>query len=261
MDHSAVWTGTEMLVWGGRRSVSDLDSLNSGGRYDPQTDQWRPLSTEKAPSSRSRHAAVWTGGEMLVWGGEGPQGQERSGGRYDPATDQWSAMSTTNAPAPRRYPGAVWDGSGLIIDGGQTSSTTDAAGARYDAARDSWKALANPPFLTNGAAALNAEQWFPAMVWADHQLFLWISRGGARYDSTSDEWESLSPSGPGLHVPPVGHIGMSGIWTESEVIFWGGRPSSDGNNSDWCTGLRYNPSTKSWRPTSVSMPELDHEGD
>src|SRR5213595_931439 len=68
--HTAVWTGSEMIVWGGH---GDFDLLgyyfNTGGRYDPSTDSWTATSTVNAPDGRYRHTAVWTGNEMIVWGG------------------------------------------------------------------------------------------------------------------------------------------------------------------------------------------------
>jgi len=63
--HTAVWTGSAMLVWGG----VNAGYLNTGGRYDPATDSWTATSTANAPSPRDKHTAVWTGSAMLVWGG------------------------------------------------------------------------------------------------------------------------------------------------------------------------------------------------
>jgi autotransporter-associated beta strand protein len=64
--HTAVWSGTEMIVWSGGNSGG---LLNTGGRYDPSTDSWTATSTTNAPSARVNHTAVWTGSEMIVWGG------------------------------------------------------------------------------------------------------------------------------------------------------------------------------------------------
>ena len=64
--HTAVWTGSEMIVWGG---LSGADYLNTGGRYNPSTDNWTATSTTNAPDGRDVHTAVWTGSEMIVWGG------------------------------------------------------------------------------------------------------------------------------------------------------------------------------------------------
>ena len=63
--HTAVWTGSEMIVWGGLW----LRRFNSGGRYNPSTDSWTATSTTNAPTARYGHTAVWTGSEMIVWGG------------------------------------------------------------------------------------------------------------------------------------------------------------------------------------------------
>jgi len=44
-------------------------TLNTGGRYDPGTDSWTATNTTNAPSARALHTAIWTGSEMIVWGG------------------------------------------------------------------------------------------------------------------------------------------------------------------------------------------------
>jgi hypothetical protein len=67
-EHTAVWTGTEMIVWGGAYTGATVYP-NTGGRYNPSTDSWTATSTANAPSGRSGHAAVWTGSEMIIWGG------------------------------------------------------------------------------------------------------------------------------------------------------------------------------------------------
>src|SRR5437588_2469875 len=64
--HTAVWIGSEMIVWGGTDSSGDL---NTGGRYNPSTDGWTATSTTNAPTARDGHTAVWTGSQMIVWGG------------------------------------------------------------------------------------------------------------------------------------------------------------------------------------------------
>ena len=59
-----------MIVWGGCRSSACFYPLfDSGGRYDPVADAWRPTSLTGAPYQRRHHTAVWTGQEMIIWGG------------------------------------------------------------------------------------------------------------------------------------------------------------------------------------------------
>ena len=55
-----------MIVWGGRNFGVDF---NTGGRYNPSTNSWTATSTINAPDCPSCHTAVWTGSEMIVWGG------------------------------------------------------------------------------------------------------------------------------------------------------------------------------------------------
>src|ERR1041385_9117667 len=81
-DHTAVWTGTEMIVWGGRNARAA--TVNSGGRYNPSTDSWTATSTTNAPIARSNHTAVWTGSEMIVWGGSGSRMEEDTTGLQYP---------------------------------------------------------------------------------------------------------------------------------------------------------------------------------
>jgi hypothetical protein len=82
--HTAVWTEREMLVWGGRGSTKTASIfLNTGGRYDPATDTWTDISITNAPHGRWGHTAVWTGSEMLVWGGWDATSYFNDGGRYN----------------------------------------------------------------------------------------------------------------------------------------------------------------------------------
>ena len=102
-----------MIIWGG----SGPTIINTGGRYNPSTDSWAATSTTNAPSARDLHTAVWTGTEMIVWGGYDGISRVNTGGRYNPGTDSWTATSTTNAPTGRERHTAVWSGSEMIIWG------------------------------------------------------------------------------------------------------------------------------------------------
>jgi hypothetical protein len=88
-NYSAVWSGTEMIVWGGIANGSG--GLNTGGRYNPLSDTWRPTSTNgHVPYPRGFQTAVWTGSEMIVWGGWAGVAEVilrvlGSGGAYCPA--------------------------------------------------------------------------------------------------------------------------------------------------------------------------------
>ncbi len=85
---------------------------------------------------RYNHTAVWTGGTMIVWGGEsGPASDTQFERRRDLQSDdqQWTATgtTTTGAPEARYYHTAVWTGTTMIVWGGvdvlsgRTSSLND----------------------------------------------------------------------------------------------------------------------------------------
>src|SRR5439155_15847727 len=82
--HTAGWTGSEMIVWGG---LNNGTSFNSGGRYNPGTDSWTATSTTNAPDARYSHTAVWSGSQMIVWGGRDRASDFNNGGRDHPATN------------------------------------------------------------------------------------------------------------------------------------------------------------------------------
>lgn len=64
--HSAVWTGAEMLILGGRNESGDL---SDGYAFNPVDQTWRQLSEEGASQARSDASAVWNGDEVLMFGG------------------------------------------------------------------------------------------------------------------------------------------------------------------------------------------------
>ena len=91
--HGAVWDGPTMtmIVWGGG---DDVDTgLSSGARYDPALDAWSAIADASGTlPGRQRHTTVWTGAEMIVWGGlDSDANPLASGGVYDPAGDSWTA--------------------------------------------------------------------------------------------------------------------------------------------------------------------------
>jgi N-acetylneuraminic acid mutarotase len=96
--------------------------LNDGGRYNPAGNSWTAVTTTGAPAARDLHTAVWTGSEMIVWGGFGSGLND--GGRYNPAGNSWTAVTTSGAPAARFYHTAVWTGSEMIVWGGSAFNDT-----------------------------------------------------------------------------------------------------------------------------------------
>jgi hypothetical protein len=57
-----------MVVFGGEDSTG---ALVTGGGYDPATGLWHNLSTAGNALARRGHTGVWTGAELVVFGGLG----------------------------------------------------------------------------------------------------------------------------------------------------------------------------------------------
>jgi dockerin type I repeat protein len=243
--HTAVWTGSEMIVWGGEVGLSLYS--NTGGRYTPATDSWAATSTVNAPSARASHTAVWTGTEVILWGGVNPSGWLDTGGRYNPGTDGWTSTSTANAPHVRYRHTAVWTGSAMIVWGGyyQEPSSTDHyvnTGGRYDPNTDSWIAT----------STINAPDGRDShtVIWTGNEMIVWggeiansqLVNTGGRYNAATDSWAATS-----AFNTPSARFHHTGIWTGSEMIVWGGYTFSSQTN----TGGRYNPGVNTWTATNT----------
>ncbi|HEV2799645.1 MAG TPA: Ig-like domain-containing protein [Pyrinomonadaceae bacterium] len=249
---TAVWTGTEMIIWGGQGPSGGR--TNSGARYNPAVDTWTPTSAINAPQPRRAHSAVWTGTEMIVWGGCGASFDFcglSDGGRYNPATDSWTPTSTKSAPSSRSGHTAVWTGSKMIVWGGcshgyNNRCTALNSGGVYDPATNTW----TPTSTTNAPSPRSGH----TAVWTGTEMIVWgPSNTGGRYNLASNSWTPTNT----LNAPSA-RTGFTAVWTGTEMIIWGGY---EGNFVTLNTGGRYNPQTDSWTPTSTTnapAPRFSH---
>ena len=241
--HSAVWTGSKMIVFGGYNGSGGFQELGDGGIYDPATGLWSSLNTNGAPSARSWHSAVWTGSKMIVFGGVSRGGNyPRSGGVYDPATDSWSSLNTNGAPSARRGHSAVWTGSKMIIFGG-TNGRMLADGGIYDPATDSWS-----PLNTNDAPSSRHHH---LAVWTGAEMVIMGGHNttdrladGVTYDPVTNMWSSLNINGA-----PSARSWRTGVWTGSKMVVFGGHTGGAGriNSTDV-----YDPATGLWSSLSIN---------
>jgi hypothetical protein len=139
--HLAVWTGSEMVVWGGTSNGAASGALSSGGIYNRATSEWRAVSLVNAPEARIDATVVWTGSTMIVWGGRNKVGTALAdGGVLDPTTNTWTAVPDDSLSGRYRHT-AVWTGSEMIIWGGRDQAGTQiSSGARFDPEKKSWLA-------------------------------------------------------------------------------------------------------------------------
>jgi hypothetical protein len=220
--HAAVWTGSEMLIWGGREGWDLANFKENGGRYQLSANLWRPLSAVNAPRHRSEMVSVWTGTEMIVWGGQAEKSELLGdGGRYHPATDRWLAIASSPLAPPRLMPFAVWTGEELVVWGGYVSTSPNClnSGFRYHPGRNVWR-----PISQSGAPAGRA--WGEA-VWTGTEVLVWGGTAdatkatclddGAAYNPATDTWRPL----PSANAPSARMMHCVG-WTGQEMVVWGG---------------------------------------
>lgn len=136
---SAVWSGTELLVWGGG-SAAGSPASDDGAVYDPRTEQWRAMP--QAPlSARAEQVAVWADDLLVVWGGRGDGLALADGALYDPVADRWDALPP--APLSARA-GAASAASGhhvVIVGGYEASGGVLPDGAVLDLGTRTWQRL------------------------------------------------------------------------------------------------------------------------
>jgi hypothetical protein len=204
-DHTAVWTGSEMLIWGGDTAsggAAEVEPTNDGAAYDPSTDTWRALAPSPL-SPRTLHSASWTGSEMVVWSGTDRDGTALvDGAAYDPASDSWRQIGDAPAVAGRGNQRATLGDGGIVV-----AEIGDAFRLmRYDIASDAWEVLPSPPIPTRGLVSL---------AWADGRLILLSfpdtgRKTGAKaalYDPTGGEWRQASGSPQSTGAP------AAALWT------------------------------------------------
>ncbi len=168
-NHTAVWTGTEMIIWGGNLKVPKskmcvhydfytnsedttyitYDStyfLPNGIKYNPSTGVYTAIAGSSL-TGRKGHSAIWTGAEMVIWGGSNVRltptcanpyfltgSVFNSGAKYNPVTNTWVGTTTAAGLTGRSFHQALWTGSKMIVVGGPESKNTDS----YNPATNLW---------------------------------------------------------------------------------------------------------------------------
>jgi hypothetical protein len=249
VDHVALWTGTEMVIWSGQDASGEL---GDGALFNPATNTWRAITNTGAPSARRGAAAVWTGTRMIVWSGyrEG-SGWLDSGGVYDPATNTWAALTATGTPAARSRAAAAWTGADMIVWGGWVGATnvtnTGAAWAPGDAA---W----------NGTPSSGlSSRAYPGGVWTGSRFVVWGGDNrtgtrygdGARFDPTADTWAPITATDA-----PSARTQHAMVWVSgaARVIAWGGLVGNGaGGDIGSVRGGRYDPVANTWAETALPM--------
>jgi N-acetylneuraminic acid mutarotase len=256
-DPTAVWTGTEVLVWSSAPATPDTNGREVVLAYNPSTNTWRTLPSSGL-TPRQGAVTIWTGHQLVVWGGLNFDFTYAypDGARLDPLTGTWQRLPAAPVPA-RGFAGAAWSGRDVLLWGGQTVTSVEirasagfqsvGQGAAYDPVTNRWRALPLSPLRAKSS---------PSAVWTGH-FFIVIGGsangvlpapgpGAAAYDPATNSWTTL-PAAPSYPPPdpngPTGPAdqreGAFAVWTGTAVVLVGGGDYVDqGPRSD---GIRWTP--------------------
>ena len=121
-----------MIIWGGFDPGTGT-FYNNVARFSPGDNNWLGVNNVGAPSARRGHAAVWTGTQMIIWGGVSSTGAFQNNGAFFTSpgagidgNGTWTPVNPTGAPAPASAGlfNAVWSTTTneMLIWGGQASA-------------------------------------------------------------------------------------------------------------------------------------------
>jgi Kelch motif len=235
----AVWTGSDMLVFG-----------LTNAAYNPATGRWRPVARAPVPAANS--VTVWTGHQVITWGGVCCAAITDSGAAYTPATNSWRMLP--DAPLePRRGVMGAWTGSELIVAGGTAYhngavAKTFADAAAYNPATRTWRKL--PP--------MPAPRALGTAVW-DGSEVLFIAGRLAAANSPSADAVAYNPStNTWRKLPPMefSRTQFAAVWTGQQVLVWGGMTGTFVRATIPPHGVAYDPATDTWS----AMPQAPLHG-
>jgi hypothetical protein len=245
--HSAIWTGSKMIIWGG--AYNSTYFKNDGYAYDT-LNNWTAIPTFSSLTPRYRHTAIWTGTKMIIWGGGNESFYFNDGGIYNDSTHSWTSTSLSNAPSARYSHTAIWTGSKMIVWGGigQYPNTYVNTGGIFDPETNTW----TPTSTVNAPSG----RCFHSAVWTGTKMIIWGGRDntptifntGGFFDPETNTWTTMSTNNA-----PQARRAHKAIWTGSKMIIWGG--TYDGTNYLNTGGIYYDSTLTGIVNNSENKPE------
>src|ERR1035437_1126455 len=220
-------------------------------------------------SARSDQSTLWTGSDLLIWGGQSVSTQVEcpcethslnDGSFYDPKSSRWTTMSPSPLSA-REDAASVWTGHLALFWGGVTASTYSSSplsnGASYNPSTNRWELLPKSPLsprsgvtaLWTGTVAIFIGGQGPPNT-TPPSTFTGTETDGATYNPTTRTWIRLPPlPTKGLGTP----YSITAAWTGQELITWSSFETTTptgGNGVQTRSrelGAAWTPGQSSWR--------------
>jgi hypothetical protein len=213
--------------------VAGRDGEKSEVSTSPDVGRWERLPA--APVVAQAHGTVWTGTEMIEFGGFLDE-RLTAVAAYDPARRSWRRL----ADLPEEVKGAsigVWTGDEVVA----FPLEVPGVGAVYDPATDEWHLISDsaiPSLNVESYAFWTGEKvllvgYHPSAATADDNT---LGAGASLYDPSTDRWQTL-PEAPQPLSP-----NSDAVWTGQEMIFVGQAVGTEG-----MTALALDPVAGTWR--------------
>lgn len=251
----AVWTGTEMILWGGVtakpvRATGPCDRCASdGAAYDPASRTWRAIAPPPAGvEGVGARGVAWTGAEMVVWASNSPDGPSGAAA-YDPATDTWRLLPAGPLGS-RELHVSVWTGEELLVIGGALGDTqARPVAAALDPEAGTWRRVSAFDELVFFGGPSGAV-WSGEEVFVMGSLSLCPEKGSAcgdrrpalvAYDPATDAAREIPLPLPSEDFGSDTAAALAVVgWSGTEVVF-----TAEGTGS--VRVIRYNPTVGGWK--------------
>jgi len=222
-DALGIWTGSQVIVWGGASGAQGDQLRSDGAAYTPATRAWAVLPA--APiSGRTGMVSVWTGHQVVIWGGNDNVAPgspfATDGAQYTPSDHQWRMMAPSPLTATQHPQAAFVDNLVIVVGikvppppttpppGAVKASKVSAAA--YDPITNAWTLLPAMP-STNGhrvsyvTVSANEGRLFIWQHWESGDGSFGIDR--VSFDPATHAWQRDSAAtNPPRDVP--GHAGI-----------------------------------------------------
>ncbi|MEO8697108.1 MAG: DUF4232 domain-containing protein [Acidimicrobiales bacterium] len=212
---TAVWTGSELMVWGGDNGSGNNVQF-TGSLFNPTNGTWRPMSSTVLRGAPV--AAVWAKDRVVFAASEVAV--------YEPTSDRWSGyrggLLEKNAPL------LAYTGSDVV--GWFFEIGTGGTGLRVNPA--------NTQITENVASPPAAIGYDATPVWTGREWMIFPATGstGIAFDPSANRWRTVPAA-------PVNFVSRGLVtWTGTDVIAYG----TTVRQSHLLTGAAYHPDTNTW---------------
>ena len=247
---SAAWTGSRVIVWGGRLD-SGADDYKNGASYDPVNDTWTTIS--EANDARAGAMVFASGNYVFFGGGWDKDGKELDKGeRYQWVNNSWQSTSN-DVLARREHAGWVADGASLYVVGGRLDSGNVQGDARvYSLTTNLWSSLQALPGARYGAFVTHqgSELW----MWGGRDDSQAITSG---YLLTGSTWSPKTTLGqPSERWAPQRRSGWAFVLADGRSAVIAGHSYAGVNRLD---GGIYDPLNNAWSAVAAWPSTLAHD--